>query len=167
MDKWMRAWMPSDKSPNGTLHLSRFADPMYFLLKPITWTPNPEQDGYPPVTVPVGFVTDFASIPRVFWSLLRPDGLYTYPAIVHDFLYWEQPVARDVADRIFKLGMEDFGVDAAIVAACYNAVRGFGQSAWADSIKLKSRGEKRVLTHFPNDPRVRWDQWKNDVSNFM
>src|SRR5215217_6020711 len=98
IDAWMISWMNQSRQPSGVLHLSRFADPMYFLLKPITWKPNPGQEAYQAVTVPEGFVTDFASIPRVFWSALRPDGLYTYPAIVHDYLYWEQTVTREVAD---------------------------------------------------------------------
>jgi len=29
---------------------------------------------------PAGFVTDFASISRLFWTLLPRDGEYTYPA---------------------------------------------------------------------------------------
>jgi hypothetical protein len=42
------------------------------------------------VTVPAGFVTDFASIPRPFWSILPTWGKYGPPAVVHDFLYWDQ-----------------------------------------------------------------------------
>jgi hypothetical protein len=37
-----------------------------------------------------GFVTDFASIPRPFWSLLPTWGQYGPASIVHDFLYWDQ-----------------------------------------------------------------------------
>src|SRR5262245_55189884 len=87
---WMDQWMKIDRMPMGVLHLGRFADPIYFLIKPITWKPNPGQETFQAVTVPVGFVTDFASIPRIFWSALPPDGRYTYPAIVHDYLYWTQ-----------------------------------------------------------------------------
>lgn len=41
------------------------------------------------VIVPEGFITDGASIPRIFWSLagLKPDGLYRAAALVHDFFY--------------------------------------------------------------------------------
>jgi hypothetical protein len=63
IESWMNQWITSSKRPIGALHVSRFSDPIYFLLKPITWTPNPGQEGFQPVTVPVGFVTDFASIP--------------------------------------------------------------------------------------------------------
>jgi len=166
VDAWMKSWMSQAKQASGVLHLSRFADPTYFLLRPITWKPNPGQESHPAVTVPVGFVTDFASIPRIFWSALRPDGQYTYPAIVHDYLYWEQSVSRETADAIFKFGMEDFRVGSATIASVYNAVRTFGGFAWQGNAKLKAAGEKRLLTKFPEDPTLTWQQWKADPMNF-
>ena len=39
------------------------------------------------VQVPKGFVTDGASIPRIFWVYLPRHGKYTKAAVVHDFLY--------------------------------------------------------------------------------
>ena len=39
------------------------------------------------ITVPAGFVTDFASIPRLLWRLLPPTGRYTRASVVHDLLY--------------------------------------------------------------------------------
>ena len=39
------------------------------------------------VVVPKGFVTDFASIPRIFWGLIEPDGPLYLGAILHDFGY--------------------------------------------------------------------------------
>jgi hypothetical protein len=41
------------------------------------------------IKVPVGFVTDFASIPRAFWSILPPIDNYAKAAVIHDWLYWE------------------------------------------------------------------------------
>ena len=158
--------MAQSKQVTGALHLARFADPTYFLLKPVMWKPNPGQESHSAVTVPAGFVTDFASIPRVFWSALRPDGLYTYPAIVHDYLYWEQVVSREAADTVFKFGMEDFRIGSATIAAVYNAVRAFGGGAWQNNAKLKAAGEKRVLTKYPEDPTITWEQWKSNRANF-
>jgi hypothetical protein len=37
------------------------------------------------VIVPKGFVTDFASIPRPFWSIVPTWGKYGPPAVVHDY----------------------------------------------------------------------------------
>ena len=36
------------------------------------------------VTVPAGFDTDGASVPRVFWSVLDPFGPYFKAAVIHD-----------------------------------------------------------------------------------
>lgn len=165
-DDWMQAWMnvlqpDGTKAPRNTLHLSRFADPMYFTTKEFGWDPEDDKVGtYPPVRVPVGFVTDFASIPRLFWSTLRPDGTYSYAAAVHDYLYWAQPVPRNKADEIFKFLMQDFKINEVIVSGMYNAVRLGGFKAWNDNAKRRAEGEKRILMRFPDDPTVRWADWK-------
>jgi hypothetical protein len=160
VDKWMDQWIRLDRKPAGPLHVGRFADRIYFLLRPIRWEPNPNQSGYDAVTVPAGFVTDFASIPRIFWSLLPPDGQYTYPAIVHDYLYWTQTGSKDAADSIFKFGMEDFGIAIPTIYAIYNAVHLFGRNAWDANARLKAAGERRILCRYPDDPITTWDQWK-------
>jgi hypothetical protein len=156
----MNTWIEASRDPVGTLHVSRFVEPIYYLLKPITWKPNPGQEHLDEVTVPTGFVTDFASIPRAFFSLLRPDGEYTYPAIVHDYLYWTQSRPRDLCDQILKFGMMDFNIKPATVTTIYRAVKVGGGVSWRNNAKLKKAGEKRVLKKFPDDPRVRWADWK-------
>jgi hypothetical protein len=78
VENWMNEWMNISKAPGGVLKISRFREPIYFLIAPISWKPNPGQEKYEAVNVPTGFVTDFASIPRVFYSVLRPDGEYAY-----------------------------------------------------------------------------------------
>src|SRR5262245_38142541 len=91
-EKWMDEVVTnSNRAPNGVLRLSRFVEPMWFLTAPIGWRPNPGQERLSdPFTVPAGFVTDLASIPRIFWSALPRDGEYAYAAILHDYLYWTQ-----------------------------------------------------------------------------
>lgn len=166
VEQWMDEWMSMPKAPGQALHVGRFVEPIYFLLEPIGWTPNPGQTGSP-VEVPRGFVTDFASIPRIFWSALRPDGTYTYPAIIHDYLYWTQTQPREEADRIFRLGMEDFFVSPATARLIYDAVRLGGGSSWDANAQLKKRGEQRVLKRFPADPLARWEQWKRQPDVFV
>src|SRR5262245_57983090 len=80
-EQWFDAWC-APKPPEGALHLYRFADEIYSLTKPIAWTPGPKAREFKRVDVPAGFVTDFASVPRIFWSVLPRDGKYTYPAII-------------------------------------------------------------------------------------
>jgi len=159
IEAWMDSWMGATKAVGGPLHLSRFKEPIYFLTKPISWAPNPGQEALGEVKVPKGFVTDLTSVPRVFWSILRPDGEYTYPAIIHDYLYWTQITSRDKADLVFKYAMEDFGIGPVKLNAIYNAVRLGGGSAWSKNAEERSRGAKRILKKFPQDPRMTWDEW--------
>jgi hypothetical protein len=108
---WMHKWMGGTKSTSGLLRMARFADPIYVLTDPIEWRPsNPPDQKYQPVTVPKYFVTDLASVPRFFWSWLRPDGLYAYAAVIHDYLYWTQAQSRENANEILKIVMEEFAV---------------------------------------------------------
>lgn len=167
-DAWVHKWADSKRAVHGALNLFRFADPIYVVTKEISWTPNPEQAAnYKAVTVPTGFVTDFASIPRIFWSALRPDGDYGYAAIIHDYLYWMQPVQRKMADETLRFAMQDFAVAATTVTAIYEAVHLGGNGAWTDNAKLKANGEKRVLKRFPEDPTVRWTDWKKQPDVFL
>src|SRR5262249_35732270 len=73
-----------------------FVDMDYFsLLAPVIWTPAAYREKS--IMVPRGFVTDFASVPRLFWSLLPPIGRYGYAALFHDYVYWQQTISRDSA----------------------------------------------------------------------
>ena len=160
IETWMNEWMSVSKAPGGMLRISRFREPIYFLTAPISWTPHPGQERYAAVTVPKGFVTDFASIPRAFWSALRPDGEYAYAAVIHDYLYWTQTRSRDEADGIFKMAMEDFDVGTVTIETIYGAVRLGGKGAWNGNAKKKAQGEQRILKRFPQDPRTKWEDWK-------
>ena len=159
-ETWMTQWMGGTKAPVGALHLRRFKDPIYIVSKDIGWKPEPGQEVSGPVSVPKGFVTDFASIPPVFFSLLRPDGDYTYPAIIHDYLYWTQTGSREEADHIFRWAMQDFGINKAVAWVVYQAVRWGGGFAWEKNAKDKANGECRILQKFPQDPRTTWETWK-------
>jgi hypothetical protein len=162
VETWLNAAkVVGDRTAIGTLLLSRFVERVYFLMKPISWKPSPQQDqGLPTVNVPIGFVTDFASVPRAFWSVLPPDGEYTYAAILHDYLYWNQATDRATADNVLKAAMEDFGVSKTDAFFVYNGVRLGGQGPWDDNAALKAAGEKRTLKLFPTDPTTRWEDWK-------
>ena len=168
MDKWIDAWKKDAKEVHGVLYLGRFADPTYFLTKKISWKPNANQDAkLPKISVPVGFVTDFASIPREFWSLLRPDGNYAYAAVIHDFLYWNQLTSRENSDMIFRLAMGDFKIPKIEADSIYAAVRLAGGKAWKENAELKKRGERRILKTFPTNPVTYWPEYKKDPAVFV
>ena len=82
------------------------------------------------IKVPKGFITDFASIPKQFWSLIPPYGKHTKAAVVHDYLYKNHSTTRKEADQIFLKAMEALGVNPIKRGLMFNAVRAFGGKAW-------------------------------------
>lgn len=77
-------------------------------------------------TVPAGFITDFASVPRLLWPILPPYGRYGKAAVLHDYLYRSGIVGRCEADIIFKEAMEVLGVARWKRRVLYAGVRLFG-----------------------------------------
>jgi hypothetical protein len=140
-----------------------FADWDYYYTKePLEWRANADVQVTPAqVTVPTGFVTDLASIPPLFWSTLPPAARYSYPAIIHDYLYWFQPCTRAEADAVLEAAMGDMLVSAAKIAIIYDAVRVAGSGAWDSNAKLRQEGQRRVLKKFPSEMLTTWDDWKN------
>jgi hypothetical protein len=141
--------------------LRPFGDWDYFVVDggEITWTPNSGQQ-YKSVVVPEGFVTDLASIPRVFWQIIRPEGRHAYAAVVHDYLYWTQTRTRAEADMIFKIALQDSKVSSETVEALHLAVRRFGKSAWDKNAQLRKAGECRFVKRLPTDFTISWNEWK-------
>lgn len=82
------------------------------------------------VTVPAGFVTDFASTPRWAWWLLPPWGKYGRAALVHDFCYSAQFTTKAEADAVFLEGMRLSGVGRLRARVMFLAVALFGGAAW-------------------------------------
>lgn len=83
-------------------------------------------------TIPEGFVTDFASVPRCLWWLLPPMGRYGKAALLHDWLYSVRTTSRKEADEIFLDAMLMMGVRKLIALAMFVAVRLFGWTRWKD-----------------------------------
>ena len=97
------------------------------------------------VSVPKGYITDLASVPRFCWAFIAPFDV-ARAAVIHDILYEKINTAykgekiltkhdreryRKVADDVFKEGMESAvpPVPKWKIWAAYNAVRVFGR--WA------------------------------------
>lgn len=78
------------------------------------------------VTVPEGFLTDLASVPRALWFLVPPHSPdYAAAAVLHDYLYeWKEGMfTRVVADGIFYEAMRVLGVAKWRAIIMYLAVR--------------------------------------------
>ena len=109
--------------------LEQIAAQLWRTLTPII----ADLDGYPLITVPAGFETDGASVPRLFWPICPKFSNYTNAAVVHDYLYFHRAVPghfdeydRADADRIFLELMRELGVSRWQRWAMYSAVRMFG-----------------------------------------
>jgi hypothetical protein len=86
------------------------------------------------VIVPRGFLSDGASVPRLFWGIFSPFGNPFRAALIHDFLYSKDsdeifPCDRLTADLIFKEAMYNLGIGWVKRETIYRAVRfGGGRS---------------------------------------
>lgn len=81
------------------------------------------------ITIPKGFETDFASIPRILWRWMPPtDWRIGKPSIIHDFIYRNPSIlfTRQEADSELREAMHCVGASLFDRNAVYYAVRGFG-----------------------------------------
>lgn len=78
------------------------------------------------VAVPEGFETDFASVPRIPIAYTLAGDTAHAPAVVHDYLYSDGSVERNVADAVFKEAMQVSGVPWWRRQMMWAAVRVFG-----------------------------------------
>lgn len=85
--------------------------------------------------VPAGFITDGASIPRFFWSLVGSPftGKYVEVAILHDYLYSGAiDISFKEANRIFYKGMRKADVNKVKAYLMYKAVSFFGKKRFIE-----------------------------------
>lgn len=80
--------------------------------------------------IPKGFVTDFASIPRLFWNLISPTGLGDVGPIKHDWKYRNGLGTRADADYGFLLDMIADNIPWGKRIVAYYGVRLFGWRSW-------------------------------------
>lgn len=77
------------------------------------------------IVVPGGFVTDFASVPRVPIAYLMAGNTGHRAAVVHDYLIRSGEVEREQADSVFKEALLASGVDWWRAQVMYAAVQGW------------------------------------------
>lgn len=63
------------------------------------------------ITVPPGYVTDFASVPRIPIAFLLFGGRANTAAVVHDWLYTTGILPKRTADAVFYEAMRDTGIN--------------------------------------------------------
>jgi len=122
------------------LDVRHLGEGLWMVLAPFTY-----RLGHPAgaefVHVPVGFVTDFASIPRPLWTFWpSPGGKYDKPSLIHDALYQrgyvesadgsKRIVERSEADTIFRDAMKVTKTNGVSLRLIYCGVRLGGRAAW-------------------------------------
>jgi len=100
---------------------------LYILCENAVWTYRGIK-----YTVPKGFKSDGASIPRIFWSLSTTPYHPTVirAAFFHDYFYQKQPISRRLADQIFYVLLLEDGTSEQVAENMYYAVRDFGGGTW-------------------------------------
>jgi hypothetical protein len=88
------------------------------------------------IKVPVGFVTDFATIPRILWPIFPPAGKYAKAAVVHDYLTsikghlpGGKSYSKKQVDGIFLEAMGVLGVNIITRHIIWKAVSLFGDKS--------------------------------------
>lgn len=78
-------------------------------------------------TVPKGFVTDLASIPKWLWFIGRPTNIkFQRAAVAHDWLLSRVEVPKCRADRVFFELLKEDGVSLWKARIMYITVKVFG-----------------------------------------
>ena len=101
------------------------------------------------ITVPAGFDTDLASVPRLFWRIFPPSGVYNKAAVVHDWLYVTRKigphaVCRAEADAVLLEAMDTLGVGWWERTTMYRCVRLFGWIVWN---RRRINSERRTMNN--------------------
>lgn len=135
--------------------MSRFTDalivsPMadgntWVVMRPFGYDVGEEGSG-DTVEVAIGFTTDFASIPRIFWVVLPRWGKYGNAAVIHDWLYWIQNRERDEADFIMLEAMGVLDVPGWQKFVIFWAVRLAGWISWIRNQWDREAGFDRVIS---------------------
>lgn len=114
-------------------------------------------DGY--VNIPKGYLTDGASVPRIFWNIIPPWGDYGQACVLHDYLC-EYPyiykdnekitLTRHQVNKILYNSMRELGVSVIKSNTIYYAVEAY-RLVWKDFAKSNHKKvmvEQELLDHF-------------------
>ena len=126
---------------NPAIHIYDSTDErgdLFELLEPLQFTVPPRPPLWlleRPFTVPVGFMSDGASVPSFLWRLLSPkiDPVTLAPSIAHDWLYTQakrRDLTRLECDRWYYGALILRGYPRWKARLTYLGVRFFGWRHW-------------------------------------
>ena len=82
------------------------------------------------IRVPPGYITDFASVPRLPLAFLLFGNKGHRAAVIHDYLYSTHEVSREEADEIFKSLLSEDGAGGFTRSLMHLGVRIGGWIGW-------------------------------------
>lgn len=97
------------------------------------------------IVVPKGFITDFASVPRLPLAYLLFGNKGHFSAIVHDWLYSTQMFERRVCDQVFKEALEAEGLNKFEIWMMFAGVRIGGWVGWGAENRPQPRAVQETL----------------------
>ena len=156
---------------DGLPDLILLADGVFIVNRPITYTNSTHRTHPYRITVPRGFVTDLASIPWIAQLFVPKNESHSNPAILHDYLYWEQQCSREEADSLLLLEMEDAQVGSMRRWLIDTGLWLGGWTGWDENRGKREQGYIRVISRerFPCPPgkpcntNTRWDELQHQL----
>lgn len=97
------------------------------------------------LTIPAGFITDFASLPRAPFVFVVFGDRAHKAAVVHDWLYTTHFYTREESDNVFYEAMIASGMHPDIAKMMFEGVRLFGASHWDEQGQLQPDAIKSAL----------------------
>lgn len=144
---------------DSELSIRGYGAATWMLTAPLIWT-GTKGDTF---TVPIGFITDFATVPRFLRWLVLPYGPYTRAAVLHDWLLvaladWtahgpgtgyagtnssNPPATSREADGVFRVAMHDLGTPWLLRWVMWTGVR------WASLFSSRRAYGRRIARDLP------------------
>lgn len=127
----------------GKTILERLSHDEYLLKSSLSF-----ENDWIKVTIKKGLITNGASIPRAFWSIIGcpMSGLYVGSAIIHDGLYGSHILTKEESDMLFLDMMTHNGVSKIKRTLMFWAVKYAGKSAWDATSDEEADVLKKFIT---------------------
>jgi hypothetical protein len=93
--------------------------------------------------IPIGFWTDFASVPKFFWNIISPYDLGFGP-VPHDYGYFTGIKTKAYWDSVFEACMVKDKIPSWKCIAAYKAVDKFGEKTYS---KYRRENAQHILSH--------------------
>lgn len=106
------------------------------------------------VVVPAGFVTDFASVPRLPFVYFLTAGVAVRAAVIHDYLYRSGNASRKEADKVFAEAMKITGQAAWRRGLMYVGLRLFGWTAYKSNPVRSEEGTATAIGVAAPHPKI-------------